>query len=57
MARKVRGFANLKIKIKKERDSSQAWNPPGPGESSQAWNPLVESTHVEDVDDDSESES
>jgi hypothetical protein len=30
--------------------------PSGPGESSQAWNPLVESTHVEDVDDDSESE-
>jgi len=31
--------------------------PSGPGESSQAWNPPVESTHVEDVDDDSESES
>ena len=31
--------------------------PSGPGESSQARNPPVESTHVEDVDDDSESES
>jgi hypothetical protein len=31
--------------------------PSGPGESSQAWNPPVESTHVEDVDDDSECES
>jgi hypothetical protein len=31
--------------------------PCGPGESSQARNPPVESTHVEDVDDDSESES
>jgi hypothetical protein len=30
--------------------------PSGPGESSQAQNPLVESTHVEDVDDDSEFE-
>jgi hypothetical protein len=29
----------------------------GNGESSQARNPPVESTHVEDVDDDSESES
>ena len=31
--------------------------PSGPGESSQTQNPAVESTHVEDVDDDSESES
>jgi hypothetical protein len=31
--------------------------PSGPGESNQAQNPPVESTHVEDVDDDSESES
>jgi hypothetical protein len=31
--------------------------PSGPGESSQARNTRVESTHVEDVDDDSESES
>jgi hypothetical protein len=31
--------------------------PSGPEESSQARNPLVESTHVEDVNDDSESES
>jgi hypothetical protein len=30
--------------------------PSGPGESSQTQNPAVESTHVEDVDDDSESE-
>jgi hypothetical protein len=29
--------------------------PSGPGESSQAQNPPVESTHVENVDDDSES--
>jgi hypothetical protein len=31
--------------------------PSGPGESSQAQNPPVKSTHVEDVDDNSESES
>jgi hypothetical protein len=31
--------------------------PSGPGESSQAQNPPVESTHVENVDDDSESNS
>ena len=31
--------------------------PSGPGESSQARNPPVESSHVEDVDDDSKSES
>jgi hypothetical protein len=31
--------------------------PFGIGESSQARNPLVESTHVEDVDDDFESKS
>ena len=31
--------------------------PSGLGESSQARNPPVESTHVEDVDDDFESES
>jgi hypothetical protein len=31
--------------------------PFGPRESSQAQNPPIESTHVEDVDDDSESES
>jgi hypothetical protein len=31
--------------------------PSGPGESSQAQNSPVESTHVEDVDDDSEFES
>ena len=31
--------------------------PSGPRESGQARNPPVESTHVEDVDDESESES
>ena len=31
--------------------------PSGPGESSQAQNPPVETTHVENVDDDSESDS
>ena len=31
--------------------------PSGPGESSQAQDPPIESTHVENVDDDSESDS
>jgi hypothetical protein len=37
-------------------DVATIFFPSGPGELSQTRNPLVESTHVEDVDDDSESE-
>jgi hypothetical protein len=38
-------------------DAAPVSLPSGPGKSSQAQNPLVQSTHVENVDDDSESDS